>query len=156
MSLAYNVRVVIPIYVRKMIHFVFKPDFVIKEPSETKSTTEKNLTLLFALPYRYVFAIATEDSVFLYDTQHVVPFAYATGIHYSHLSDLSWSSNGRTLIVTSIDGFVTFVCFGAEELGIAYKEPEPPVIPSVQPSSSEQNTVSAQQPTITQLLVAAN
>ena len=69
-----------------------------------------------------MFAIATEDSVFLYDTQRLIPFAYATGIHYSNLSDLSWSSDAKYLMVTSIDGFSTFLLFKEDELGIVYNE----------------------------------
>lgn len=92
----------------------------------TSGTTEKEKSnLLFNLPYRYVFAIATEDSVFLYDTQSVQPFAYVAGIHYSNLSDLSWSPDGRILIVSSIDGFSTFVVFDENELGFKYVEPVP-------------------------------
>ena len=79
--------------------------------------------LNLSFPYRYIFAVATEDSVFLYDTQILMPFAFATGIHYSNLSDLSWSHDGRLLIVTSIDGFCTFLIFKENELGVVYNEP---------------------------------
>ena len=43
-----------------------------------------------SLPYRMVFAVATEDAVMIYDTQQPQPFAYITNIHYHTLSDLSW------------------------------------------------------------------
>jgi chromatin assembly factor 1 subunit B len=98
------------------------------------------------LPYRYVFAIATEDSIFFYDTQSIIPFAYVTGIHYSNLSDLSWSPDGRLLIATSIDGFSTFVVFNPNELGIIY---EPPSITS---SQTSQQPVGSQN----QILIKAN
>lgn len=45
---------------------------------------------LFDLPYRIVFAIATQRSVLLYDTQHAAPIAFITNIHYTRLTDLSW------------------------------------------------------------------
>jgi hypothetical protein len=70
-----------------------------------------------------VYAVATEDSVFFYDTQSSVPFSYITGIHYSNLSDLSWSADAKFLLVTSIDGFCTLVFFKSDELGVAYVEP---------------------------------
>ncbi len=60
--------------------------------------------------------------MFLYDTQNIVPFAYITDIHYSNLSDLSWSKDGRYLLVTSIDGFCTFIAFKENELGKVYTE----------------------------------
>lgn len=45
---------------------------------------------LVSLPYRLVFAVASEDSVLLYDTQQLFPFGYVSNIHYHTLSDLSW------------------------------------------------------------------
>lgn len=82
----------------------------------------ENNFLLFSIPYRFVFAIATEDSVFLFDTQKLTPFAYITDIHYSNLSDLSWSSDARFLMISSIDGFSTFLIFKENELGKVYVE----------------------------------
>ena len=80
------------------------------------------------MPYRYIFAIATEDALYFYDTQCLMPFSFINGIHYSNLSDLSWSSNGRLVILTSIDGFCTFVSFKEGELGEIYEEKKPEVI----------------------------
>lgn len=90
--------------------------------TKTSKSPEK-IDNLFDLPYRYIFAIATEDSVYIYDTQNLQPFSYVTGIHYSNLSDLSWSSDGRMICVTSIDGFCSFVIFDAEPLGKVYTDP---------------------------------
>ena len=45
---------------------------------------------VLSLPYRVVFAVATEDSVVLYDSQQTLPFAYVANIHYHTLSDLTW------------------------------------------------------------------
>lgn len=45
---------------------------------------------MFGLPYRLVFAVASEDSIFLYDTQQTLPFGYVSNIHYHTLSDLTW------------------------------------------------------------------
>lgn len=45
---------------------------------------------LFQLPYRMVFAVASEDSILLYDTQQALPFGLVSNIHYHTLSDLTW------------------------------------------------------------------
>lgn len=45
---------------------------------------------IFDLPYRMIYAIATNSSILLMDTQHAVPFAYIGDIHYTRLTDLSW------------------------------------------------------------------
>ncbi len=41
-------------------------------------------------PLRRVFAVATFDSVFVYDTQHGYPLCHITGLHYASQTDLSW------------------------------------------------------------------
>lgn len=72
---------------------------------------------LIILPYRMVFAVATDTDIILYDTQQSTPIAYYQKIHYTRLTDLSWSSDGRILIASSTDGFCTIVTFEANELG---------------------------------------
>ncbi|KAL7643421.1 UNVERIFIED_CONTAM: hypothetical protein RMT77_005403 [Armadillidium vulgare] len=78
-------------------------------------------TQLFDLPYRMVFAVATQNSVLIYDTQQPVPFAKVSNIHYTRLSDVSWSSDGKILVVSSTDGYCSLVSFCEGELGIPYE-----------------------------------
>ncbi|XP_027205532.2 chromatin assembly factor 1, p105 subunit [Dermatophagoides pteronyssinus] len=79
-------------------------------------------TNVFNIPYRIVFAVATEDSVLFYDSQQAIPFGHVSNLHYLRLTDLSWSSDGRILILTSTDGFSSFVVFDEfEELGKPYQ-----------------------------------
>ncbi|TSU63006.1 Chromatin assembly factor 1 subunit B [Bagarius yarrelli] len=82
----------------------------------------KPLPNTFQLPYRLVFAVASEDSIFFYDTQQTLPFAYVSNIHYHTLSDLSWSCDGSFLAVSSTDGYCSFVSFDKLELGMPLKE----------------------------------
>lgn len=51
----------------------------------------KPLDNTLQLPYRVVFAVASEDSIFFYDSQQSLPFGYVSNIHYHTLSDLTWS-----------------------------------------------------------------
>ncbi|XP_052566716.1 chromatin assembly factor 1 subunit B isoform X2 [Culex pipiens pallens] len=69
------------------------------------------------LPYRMIFAVATKSSVYLYDTQQKTPFALISNIHYTRLTDISWSSDGKILIVSSTDGFCSLISFNDGELG---------------------------------------
>ncbi|XP_076603181.1 chromatin assembly factor 1 subunit B [Chaetodon auriga] len=78
---------------------------------------------VFQLPYRMVFAVASEDSIFLYDTQQALPFGLVSNIHYHTLSDLSWSGDGSFLAVSSTDGYCSFLSFSPGELGTPLKEP---------------------------------
>ena len=45
---------------------------------------------MYDIPYRMVFAVATQNSLLLYDTQQAAPFARIARIHYTRLTDLSW------------------------------------------------------------------
>lgn len=84
----------------------------------------ENLLFDLRFPYRIVFAVATQDAVYLYDTQQMEPFAYVSQIHYTRLTDVSWSSDGRLLIIASTDGYCTFVTFAPGELGVPYDGPK--------------------------------
>ena len=40
-----------------------------------------------------VFAVATLNSVLLYDTQQTAPFGFVGSIHYAALTDVTWYIN---------------------------------------------------------------
>lgn len=44
----------------------------------------------FSLPYRMVYAVATQDAVFVYDTQQTTPLCVVSNLHYATFSDLAW------------------------------------------------------------------
>lgn len=79
-------------------------------------------TAVIPLPYRMIFAIATKSSVYLYDTQQKVPFGLISNIHYTRLTDIAWSSDGRIMIVSSTDGFCSMITFDEGELGEVYED----------------------------------
>ncbi|XP_043270217.1 chromatin assembly factor 1 subunit B [Venturia canescens] len=78
-------------------------------------------TPMFSLPYRMVFAVATLYSVMLYDTQQIAPIAIISNIHYTRLTDLAWSSDGKLLVISSTDGYCSIVHFEDGELGKVFK-----------------------------------
>ncbi|GAB6032501.1 hypothetical protein CHUAL_011397 [Chamberlinius hualienensis] len=90
------------------------------KPSEAKPWEVE--TTMFKLPYRMVFAVATQSAVFLYDTQQRTPFAHVANMHFTGLSDMSWSDDGRILIISSTDGYCSFITFTENELGVPFKE----------------------------------
>lgn len=63
--------------------------------------------------------MATQDSVMLYDTQHAAPFCKVSNLHYAPLTDVSWTLDGLTMLISSTDGFCSLVEFMPDELGIA-------------------------------------
>ncbi|KAK3497023.1 WD40-repeat-containing domain protein [Neurospora hispaniola] len=74
----------------------------------------------FALPYRMVYAVATQDSVLLYDTQQHTPICIVSNLHCATFTDLTWSTDGLTLLISSSDGFCSTLSFLPGELGIPY------------------------------------
>lgn len=112
-----------------------KPAFVLPFPNEytvavrcspvlyrlRPFNAEKNPPII-SLPYRMIYAVATKNSVFFYDTQQPVPFAIVSNIHYTRLTDLTWSTDGNILIVSSTDGFCSLLTFAENELGERYEE----------------------------------
>ncbi|KAL6268211.1 hypothetical protein P5V15_001322 [Pogonomyrmex californicus] len=83
---------------------------------------EDGPTALVPLAYRMIFAVATQSSILLYDTQQISPIGVVSLIHYGRLNDLSWSSDGQILIVSSSDGYCTIIHFEEGELGKIYKK----------------------------------
>ncbi|KAF6745968.1 chromatin assembly complex protein [Ephemerocybe angulata] len=66
---------------------------------------------MFALPYRMLYSVITKDSVCIYDTQQASPVALLTKLHYDEFTDMTWSPDGQTLILSSRDGYCTIVIF---------------------------------------------
>ncbi|VDD91562.1 unnamed protein product [Enterobius vermicularis] len=61
------------------------------------------------LPYRIVWAVLTLDAIIFYDSQSPFPFSYVDGIHYNNLSDAAWSPDGKILLVSSLEGYCSFI-----------------------------------------------
>lgn len=47
-------------------------------------------TPAFALPYRIVYAVATQDAVLVYDTQQQTPLCVVSNLHFATFTDLTW------------------------------------------------------------------
>ena len=92
------------------------------------------------LPYRMIFAIATFNAVYLYDTEQASPIALIKDLHYGTLTDIKWSSRGDFLIVSSTDGYCSMISFHEDEtsLGTRYgapiSQPEHTSIPPSMPA----------------------
>uniref|UniRef100_A0A0E0APZ2 CAF-1 p60 homolog n=1 Tax=Oryza glumipatula TaxID=40148 RepID=A0A0E0APZ2_9ORYZ len=74
----------------------------------------------FKLPYRVIFAVATLNSLYVYDTESVAPILIHAGLHYAAITDIAWSSDAKYLAVSSRDCFCTIIEFENEELGLPY------------------------------------
>jgi len=101
-----------------------------KRPSATTSSTTPAANQetvkppsVFGLAYRSVYAVATQDSILIYDTQQTAPLALVSHLHYATYTDMAWSGDGCNLIVASSDGFCSLISFEEGELGTVYKPP---------------------------------
>jgi len=81
---------------------------------------------LFALPYRMVYAVATQNAIMFYDTQQVAPWGRVSNVHYTGLTDLAWSPCGNILFASSSDGYCSIVSFAPGEIGELYSEETAP------------------------------
>jgi chromatin assembly factor 1 subunit B len=64
-------------------------------PKSKQSEAETNAAspgpnMAFSLPYRMIYAVATEDSVLLYDTQQQTPICVVSNLHCATFTDLTW------------------------------------------------------------------
>lgn len=72
---------------------------------------------VFNLPYRMIFAIATQDSVLIYDTQRLKCLGIASNLHYAIITDLTWCKDGKNLFISSSDGFISTISLSDDLLG---------------------------------------
>ena len=98
---------------------------------------------MFALPYRMVYAVATQNAIMFYDTQQVAPFGRVSNVHYTGLTDLTWSPCGNILFASSSDGYCSIVTFAPGEIGAHYVS-DSPLVDSVEDSKSTESKSSKQ------------
>ncbi|KAI0649790.1 WD40 repeat-like protein [Trametes meyenii] len=82
-----------------------------KPPTPIPIVTPTPTASIFSLPYRMLYAVATMDTVMIYDTQQVGPVCLLTKLHYDEFTDMSWSPDGQCLMLSSRDGYCTLVVF---------------------------------------------
>eukprot|EP00339_Tiarina_fusa_P026295 CAMPEP_0117012620 /NCGR_PEP_ID=MMETSP0472-20121206/10579_1 /TAXON_ID=693140 ORGANISM="Tiarina fusus, Strain LIS" /NCGR_SAMPLE_ID=MMETSP0472 /ASSEMBLY_ACC=CAM_ASM_000603 /LENGTH=579 /DNA_ID=CAMNT_0004715729 /DNA_START=193 /DNA_END=1935 /DNA_ORIENTATION=+ len=110
--------------------------------SEAVSCKENSNPTGGSLPHRSIFAVLTLDSVLIYDTHHLEPLSVLSGLHYAGLTDCCWSRDGRNLIVSSSDGYMSIVNFAPGELGKVLEQPNLPETSSPAPPKVQERLVS--------------
>ncbi|XVE92492.1 hypothetical protein REPUB_Repub01dG0101900 [Reevesia pubescens] len=86
---------------------------------------ESNPTGFFKLSHHLVFAIATLNSLYIYDTESAPPISILASLHYAAITNIAWSYDARYLVLSSQDGYCTSVEFEKDELGVAISLSEP-------------------------------
>ncbi|GAM88455.1 hypothetical protein ANO11243_064880 [Dothideomycetidae sp. 11243] len=98
---------------------------------------------VFDLPYRMVYGVATQDAVYVYDTQQKQPLCVVSNLHYATFTDLTWSTDGSMLLISSSDGFCSCLTFGPGELGTVWQAPPPLARHSVSQATPSHSNVTA-------------
>ena len=88
------------------------------------STATEECNVNFRLGYRMIYAAFTMDAVHILDSTQKIPVAVVKDLHYGSITDVVWSPDGATLLVTSTDGFCSVITFEHEELGEMIPEEE--------------------------------
>ncbi|CAI5760069.1 unnamed protein product [Candida verbasci] len=73
------------------------------------------------LPYYYIFAIATQESILLYSTKDFKILASVSNLHYSSITALKWIEYNK-LLISSTDGFCSIVKINDDLFGEIYTE----------------------------------
>lgn len=69
-----------------------------------------------------LYASATQDSVYIYDTQQTRPICAISGMHFAPITDLAWSHDGSILMFSSADGYCSTIVFSDQELGVKHEK----------------------------------
>lgn len=79
-----------------------------KHQPSTKATDDENAAAsqtpatVFALPYRIVYAVATQDGVLVYDTQQQTPICVVSNLHFATFTDLTWYFTQHILVLCEL------------------------------------------------------
>lgn len=76
------------------------------------------------LPYALVFAVATQNTVYVFDTCRQHPIYIYSNLHYASLTDIAWSADGYSLVISSVDGFCTAVSFNSDDFAFIENQKE--------------------------------
>ncbi|KAI9030864.1 WD40-repeat-containing domain protein [Phycomyces nitens] len=106
-----------------------KPSTVVRWCSKPYERRSKHYRTTFGLEYRMLYAVATQDTIYIHDTQQTRPICVLSGMHYAPIMDLAWSPDGTILMFASSDGYLSAVVFADGELGTLYTAPALPHTP---------------------------
>ncbi|GMT29072.1 hypothetical protein PFISCL1PPCAC_20369 [Pristionchus fissidentatus] len=115
------------VFTRRQFISTGKPSWILPAPKvtflvkmcpilmELDKNTKENYS---GLPHRVIWLTLTDQAVIFYDSQHSGPIAYVDNIHYLKLTDASWSSDGRLVAVSSLEGYCSFLRLSFENWGV--------------------------------------
>jgi chromatin assembly factor 1 subunit B len=76
---------------------------------QKKNDSSPDKPALLDLPYRIVFAVATQEQVLIYSTECVYPIAIVGNLHYASVNDMAWDYSSQKLLTASSDGYISII-----------------------------------------------
>ncbi|CAI2332011.1 unnamed protein product [Caenorhabditis sp. 36 PRJEB53466] len=101
-----------------------KPTFLVKFSPVYFSLLKKQENRL-GLPYRLVWITLNKDAIYFYDSQHAHPIGVVDNIHFNSLTDATWSQDGKVLVISSLEGYCSFIKFTLTSWGEVVTEVVP-------------------------------
>lgn len=80
--------------------------------------------MTFRLPHRVIFAVLTREAVTFYDSQLANPIMFIDNLHYDVISSISWSPDGKNIVLSSFEGLNTFITDFEHKFGERAQIPE--------------------------------
>lgn len=94
-----------------------KPTFLVRFSPITFSLLPSTKENCLGLPYRLLWIALNKDAIYFYDSQHDYPVAVVDNIHLNALTDASFSKDGRVLVISSLEGYCSFVRINLSQWG---------------------------------------
>lgn len=89
--------------------------------SNHQSSSVPSSSPVFSMPYRVVYAVITQDTAVIYDTEQHQPIAVVSNLSDSSFTDATWTPDGQMLFITSTDGVCSVALFDKDQLGEKYE-----------------------------------
>uniref|UniRef100_A0A1I7UE80 WD_REPEATS_REGION domain-containing protein n=1 Tax=Caenorhabditis tropicalis TaxID=1561998 RepID=A0A1I7UE80_9PELO len=94
-----------------------KPTFLVRFSPVTFSLLSSTKDNFLGLPYRLLWIALNKDAIYFYDSQHNYPVAVVDNIHLNALTDASFSKDGGVLVISSLEGYCSFVRINMSQWG---------------------------------------
>ncbi|CAL2029972.1 unnamed protein product [Caenorhabditis brenneri] len=94
-----------------------KPTFLVRFSPITFSLLPSIKENCLGLPYRLLWIALNKDAVYFYDSQHDYPVAVVDNIHLNALTDAAFSKDGSVLVISSLEGYCSFVRINLSQWG---------------------------------------
>lgn len=64
-----------------------------------------------------MFAVLCKDCIFFYDTQFSKYFSCISNFQFDNLTNMAWTPDGKVLVVSSLEGYNTFITLNFDVIG---------------------------------------